>query len=303
MPGIRKSSIPFIQRLAQIFPGTIGQNFYIPVIWKKVIYGGWGKGLCVPTLNCYACPLAVSSCPVGLIQHFITLRLIPYYVIGLLVGFGMFLGRFFCGWLCPFGLFQDLTYKIKSPKLRLPRWLNYAPYIILAVLVIYIPFITQRAWFCRLCPQGTLEAGLPWILWNPNDTYTGLPMFEGMVGWLYYLKVGILVGFVALFIIIKRPFCRVVCPLGLIMGWFNKLSLMRFSVDDTCNKCGGCKKICPVDICICDDPNSFYCVRCFRCLACDSVHLTTIFGKREPISLVEKQTVGSNILKNSKKLI
>ncbi|RLC41307.1 MAG: 4Fe-4S binding protein [Candidatus Coatesbacteria bacterium] len=289
MPGIKNSKIPLLQRLSQIFPGTLGQNFYFPALWKKVPYGGWGKGLCVPTLNCYGCPLAVSSCPIGQLQHFIGIGFFPFLIVGTIAGFGLMLGRFFCGWFCPFGLVQDLLYKIKSTKVRIPKWLTYGPYIFLVVLVILVPLFTHTPWFCKLCPQGTLQAGIPWVLWNPADVYTNTPMFGGMVGTMFIIKIIILGGFLVSFVFIKRPFCRIVCPLGIILGLFNRISMMRMAVDEKCTTCMSCRDICPMGIDIFEEPNAVNCIRCLRCTACDAVHVTWIFGGREPVSMIKKQ--------------
>lgn len=192
---------------------------------------------------------------------------------------GLAVGNLFCGWLCPFGLFQDLLYKIKTKKIVMPQYLRYTKYIILVGLVVVITFITAESWFCKLCPQGTLQAGLPWILWNPTDPFIGMPMFENMVGTLFYIKVAILAVFIISFILIKRPFCRLVCPLGAIMGWFNKISILQIKVRDGCNDCGLCRRICPVDIQINHKPTSAECVRCMRCTACSEVAVSWIFDK------------------------
>lgn len=291
----KKSRIGVWQRLTQIFPGTIGLNWYLPVIWTKTIYQGWGKGVCIPTLNCYGCPLAITSCPIGLIQHFIGLKFIPYYVMALVGGFALMVGNLFCGWMCPFGLLQDLLYRIKTKKIVMPQYLKYTKYVILVGLVGVIPYITGSPWFCKLCPQGTLQAGLPWILWNPADPFLGLPMFENMVGTLFYIKIAILISFIISFVLIKRPFCRLFCPLGAITGLFNGLSVMQIKVEDGCTNCGLCRKVCPVDIQINDDPSSAECVRCMRCLACSEVKLTWALNKetfisRKKVRGLERQT-------------
>ena len=71
-----------------------------------VIYQGKLKQVCVPGMNCYSCPGALGSCPIGSMQAIFDGRHrgIAAYVIGYLAVIGLFVGRFICAWLCLFGL-------------------------------------------------------------------------------------------------------------------------------------------------------------------------------------------------------
>ena len=219
----------------------------------------WLKRIPCLSFNCYACPAAVFACPIGTLQHFAIVREIPFYTLGLLGVVGSLVGRLNCGWFCPFGLLQDLLYKVKVPKITIGNQWTWIRFVVLAVLVGLVPFLTSEMWFSKLCPAGTLEAGIPWILMEAE--------FRQQIGWLFGLKVAILAGFLVGMILIKRPFCRFACPLGAIYSPFNRLSALRLSVDQTkCNHCGLCKQVCPTDINISDDPNSMQCIRCLECL-------------------------------------
>ena len=85
-------------------------NGYLLGYINGKIYKGNSKKLCAPGLNCYSCPGAVASCPIGSLQAVLGSRdfKISFYIIGFLMIIGAFIGRFVCGWLCPFGLVQDL---------------------------------------------------------------------------------------------------------------------------------------------------------------------------------------------------
>ncbi|NIM05616.1 MAG: 4Fe-4S binding protein, partial [Armatimonadetes bacterium] len=125
--------------------GTWGRRLHLQLL-SLVIFNGYywasaGKYLCLPVLNCYACPIGTVSCPIGSLTAFALVRRIPYYIIGLLALLGLFLGRAFCGWACPFGLLQDGLHKIPSRKLRLPRVFNGLKYVMLIVLVITLPLL------------------------------------------------------------------------------------------------------------------------------------------------------------------
>lgn len=250
---------------------TAVSNGYAAGFAKGNIYKGPGKFACLPGLNCYSCPGALGSCPIGSLQAVLGSRnyRFAYYVVGFLILFGAFFGRLICGWLCPFGLVQDLLHKIPFVKKlrRLPgeRWLRFIKYFLLVGFVIVLPMVVLdivgqgQPWFCKyVCPSGTLFAGIPLIASNPP--------LRAALGWLFTWKMFILVTLIVLSIIVYRPFCRYLCPLGAIYGLFNPVALYRFKIDeDKCTKCGACQKVCKLDIPVYRTPNSPECIRCGDC--------------------------------------
>ena len=226
----------------------------------------------MPGLNCYSCPGALGACPIGSLQAVLGDRnfKFSFYVIGFLIFVGALLGRFVCGWLCPFGLIQDLLYKIpfvrKLKKLPGDRWLKFLKYVILVVFVILLPLFAVdiigqgSPWFCKyICPSGTLTAGIPLVSMNEG--------LQAAVGWLFTWKVFILVVLVLLSIVVYRPFCHYICPLGAVYGLFNPIAFYRYQVnEDKCTKCGACQKACNLDIKVWEKPNSTECIRCGECL-------------------------------------
>lgn len=247
-------------------------NGYLLGFIKGKIYTGPSKALCVPGLNCYSCPGALGSCPIGSLQAVLGSRSyhISFYVIGFLMLIGSFFGRFVCGWLCPFGLVQDLLHKIPFPGKRknLPghRVLVWLKYIILIVFVILLPiFATDflglgRPWFCQyICPSGTLAAGLPLVITNEP--------LRAAIGFLFTWKVSILIITIIGSMFVYRPFCKYICPLGAIYGLFNGISLYRMEVDESkCIHCKKCQKTCKMDIPVWEKPNSSECIRCRDCI-------------------------------------
>jgi polyferredoxin len=248
-------------------------NGYVLGFSRKEIFEGATKYICAPGLNCYSCPAAVFSCPIGSLQAVLSSRdyKISLYVIGLLTVFGVFLGRSVCGFLCPFGLLQDLLFKIPFAKKirRLPKEgaLRYLRFFILGFFVILLPlFVVDitglgEPWFCKwICPAGTLEGGIPLVLLNSA--------MRGAAGFIFRWKIVILALTLLLSVVIYRPFCRYVCPLGAIYGVFNKISFYRFKIDEEkCTKCGACQKTCKLDIPVWRNPNSADCIRCGECKA------------------------------------
>lgn len=230
--------------------------------------------LCVPGINCYSCPGAMGACPIGAIQAVIgswNFRF-AFYVAGFLLFVGSLIGRLVCGWLCPFGLIQDLLHKIPFPQkiktFRGDTILRKLKYVVLVVFVILLPMylvdlLGQGApYFCKLiCPVGTLEGGIPLALLNQA--------VRGALGWLYVWKNILLALTLFLAILIYRPFCKYICPLGAIYSAFNSLSIFRYHVDESkCIQCGVCADVCNMGCDPAQNPNSPECIRCGKCKAC-----------------------------------
>ena len=217
-----------------------------------------------PGMNCYACPAAIFACPIGTLQHFVIIRQFPLYLLGVLSLIGLGVGRLACGWLCPFGGLQELLYSLRRRLRSWPAWrpserLRWLPYGFLVVLVGIVPLLTYEPWFSKLCPVGTLEAGIPWVLLDAG--------LRSQVGWLFAVKLLILFAFLIWMLGTKRPFCRFVCPLGAIWSPFNRLSRLSLAVDESsCTQCDACRTVCPVDISIHENPASTRCVRCLECV-------------------------------------
>lgn len=246
-------------------------NGYVKGFAEGKIFTGPTKAVCVPGLNCYSCPGALGACPIGSLQATLDSGKfkIAFYVLGFLMIIGALFGRFVCGWLCPFGLVQDLLYKIPVRKKRkvLPgdKWLKYLKYVMLALLVVILPmFVVDvtglgRPWFCEyVCPSGTLFAGIPLAIANSS--------IRSVIGFLYAWKFFILAAILVLSVFVYRPFCRYLCPLGAIYGLFNPIALARYRLDsDKCTKCGACQKACKFGIKTWETPNSPDCIRCGDC--------------------------------------
>ena len=261
-------------------------NGYLRGFAEGKIFTGASKTVCVPGLNCYSCPGALGSCPIGSLQAVLGSRKfqMSFYVLGFLMVVGALCGRFVCGWLCPFGLVQDLLYKIpgvkKLRKLPGDRVLKWLKYVVLAVLVILLPMFAVdivgqgSPWFCKyVCPSGTLLGGIPLVAANEG--------LRSAIGWLYTWKVAILAVILVLSVFVYRPFCRYLCPLGAVYAPFNKFALYRFRVDaDKCVSCGKCQKACKLDIPVWKNPNSLDCIRCGDCRrACPTGAIQTNFSR------------------------
>src|SRR5512134_3878692 len=153
--------------------GAILPNSYAQGFLAAVLYQGSLKSVCSPLLNCYACPSALFSCPIGTLQHFMVTGSFPYYGAGTLAAIGATVGR--------------MTF-----------WTRHIRYVVLIGLVFAIPYITHENWFSKLCPMGTLIGGLPWVTLNLN--------VRSMIRALFWVKIAILLFFLTASTMVKRPF-------------------------------------------------------------------------------------------------
>lgn len=253
------------KRFGILAAASLIQNAHFKGFFTGKIYQGPIKNVCVPGLNCYSCPGAVGSCPIGSLQGFLSgLRFrFPYYILGLLIFFGALLGRAVCGLLCPFGFLQELLHLIpgvpKRNHFRFDKQLRYVKYAVLLLLVIVLPmYYVLTPFFCKyLCPSGTVSGIL-------------LAMHDGMVraqlGGIFLWKLLVLIWIVTLCLVIWRPFCKYLCPLGAIYGLFNRFSLYRNHLDtDKCISCGKCASVCRMCVDPSKTPNSPECIRCGDC--------------------------------------
>lgn len=245
------------------------------------------KGLCAPGLHCYSCPGAIAACPIGALQQSLASASLPmmFYVGGTLLAFGALAGRTICGWACPFGFLQDLIDKagraLRLPEMRKGAWsrrLSWLKYAMLG-LALAGPILTLSAQglgkplFCTfVCPAGTLP-GIALVFSNP--------MLQSMVGTLFSWKVSVLLALVAAALFIYRPFCRFLCPLGALYGFFNRFCVLRYTVDpDACTKCGACVNVCRMDVRHVGDRECIQCGVCRSSCEFNAIHFSVRKPKR-----------------------
>jgi len=229
-------------------------------------------------------------------------------VVGVLILASLFLGRMWCGWVCPFGLYLDaVSYfrkrlKIRHIKLsnRVNSSLHQLSYVILAVTLILgvlfaaytisgtqlIPGTEEGGFvysyfaapFCAVCPMKPLcilienQAGLLQTNWvfNATGDFYHLGRYLTSINLIMLLMVTV----IALFV--KRAWCRI-CPLGGLAGFFSKtppfkwITLVRIDkTKEKCTKCGICKRSCPMQVkeVYEKDQGDIMTPRCIGCLHC-----------------------------------
>lgn len=230
------------------------------------------KGFCNPVLNCWACPSANFACPIGALQNSSSSarlgllggktwwQVLPLYVLGTLLFFGAIFGRMTCGWLCPFGWFQELIGR-QGKRWRLPRFMWYFKYVVLAGLVFIIPFFTGESWFSKLCPMGAIEGGIPQPLLDHS--------LRPEIGMMWWIKMAILAATIVAAYLWRRPFCGAVCPLGAIFALTHRFSAWRIDYNPhKCIDCMYCVKVCPQGLDPRRDLNGHACIGCLECQKC-----------------------------------
>lgn len=275
------SIIKFIKNRSFIqFFATLLTNIHLPNFIKGTIYTGGAKRVCVPGLNCYSCPGSTGACPIGSFQAVVGTKQysFSYYIVGILIFFGVMVGRLICGFMCPFGWFQDLLHKIPSKKFSTKKLkpLRYIKYIIMVVVVWLMGAIASQKfglslpYFCKyICPQGILGGGIPLSIANTA--------IRSALGKLFTMKSIFLGITVILSIIFYRPFCKWICPLGAFYSFFNKISFYQIHFDKSkCINCNKCKKACKMDVDILKNQSHLECIRCLDCVkACPKAALYT----------------------------
>ena len=245
-------------------------NLHLPNFLKGEIYRGAGKTVCVPGLNCYSCPAASGACPIGALQTVAGSAKygFSYYITGILILLGVLLGRFICGFLCPFGWFQELLHKIPTKKFSTKKLkcLTWIKYVVLLVTVFLLPALAVDdvgmgdPFFCKyICPQGVLEGAIPLSVVNSG--------IRSALGALFAWKFSVLIAVIAVSVLFYRPFCKWLCPLGAFYALLNKVSLFQMKVDTgKCVACGKCAKACKMDVDVTKTPNHTECIRCGMCV-------------------------------------
>ncbi len=277
-----KNHLPTKRRLIQLYAALL-HNANLKGYVTGSIYTGPVKSICSPGLNCYSCPAASGACPLGALQNALsaTSHRAPYYMFGIIALYGLIFGRWICGFLCPFGFIQELLHKIPTPKLkknRVTRVLSYFKYVVLVFFVGILPLAYAfrdfpLPGFCKyICPAGTLEGAMGLLSNKVNEGY--FRMLGPLFTWKFLLMVSILVACVFIF----RAFCRFLCPLGALYGFFNRIALVGVKVvPHQCTNCGLCIGKCKMDTRRVGDHE---CIQCGECIsACPTGAITWKGGK------------------------
>ena len=172
--------------------------------------------------------LGLCPCPLGSLQSVIIhsndvkTYLAHFLLLGIPLTSTLFVGRIYCGWVCPMGAVQQLLYR-KDTSVKIPQRLNnilkYVKYLVLAVLVTVV-----------------LKTGT--IVFNQVDPFKALFNMEVIL-----IPTTILVITLIASLFIFAPWCRYICPLGAFLSLFSRFSLFKLKISDGCKNCKACQKV------------------------------------------------------------
>ncbi len=284
MAMAKRKSIPFTARVAR---WRVWVQAAFLLVWLDPLLLRLHT-VCSPVFHCYSCPLATFACPIGVLANFSALHVWPVLAVGTLLVVGAVLGTFICGWVCPFGLLQDLAARVPTPKYRPPRWMTHFRYVVLVGLVLVIPYFfgsEHPLFICRVCPAGAVEAALPNMA---TTAWSG-----GPVAWPSAAKLLVLAAFVVGIFFMWRPWCTLFCPLGAIFSMMNRASIFFLRIDEPrCRDCSLCRKRCHYGGQAEKRAHDMECIRCLDCTRCNVITVDHVFARRkdeaEPATQLEQ---------------
>lgn len=170
------------------------------------------------------------------------------------------LGRFFCGWLCAFGAYNDLVHEISKNVLRVKykvdarvdSMLKYLKYIVLTIIIVF-------AWTMG---STAFNSASPW------DAFAQITDISQVL-------TSLTIGFILLVLItigavfIERFFCRYLCPLGALFTIFSKVSIFKINKpNDKCGNCRACTNNCSMGISLykVNEVRGGECINCLKCV-------------------------------------
>jgi polyferredoxin len=209
----------------------------------------------------YVCPV----CGVTTLYQFIVsatpwvekLRSTVAVVLGIMTVSAVILGPVFCGWICPFGTYQDLAARLGRKRLK--RRYNRV-----------LPVRADR--MLKLLRPASLLAVIAMTAWggvaflekiNPYHSLLGLFVGAAAGSGLIILAVITLAS-----LAVQRPWCRYVCPYGALLGFSNLIKPFRIvRSNSTCIHCKKCDMDCPMGLQI-ENRTEIRQMSCNSCLEC-----------------------------------
>jgi len=275
---------------------------YNPLIYNPLLAGvGW----LIPIFGYIPLPFVMphgnpAGTGIGFFDAIMLLGsagIFPFLALGVLLLVPCLVGRSFCGWVCPFGFVQDLCaltpVRKRNPSRQLNETLSDIKYVILGITLLFTiwlgittflgtdeplrnalgPFAT--AFWSVLSPAATFFVIIPHLaLQGHLSPYITDWWKMGLWQPLLWLRIIFLAIILALAIVVRRPYCRWICPVGALMGIFSRFSLLGISrrpaecLGEACES-RRCQNECPMGVRVMEAPwGRLYSGSCILCLDC-----------------------------------
>jgi len=201
---------------------------FILTVFSLLYFGFWRKGCVCPVGSVQNMALALSTA-----DYAIPVSVVVFFAAPLLVA--LFAGRTFCAAVCPLGAIQEIA---ALKPIKMPGWLDE---------------------LLRLLPPLYLGLGVLFAATGAGfvicrfDPFVGLFRLGAHFGMLAF---GVLL--LAGGVFVCRPYCRYLCPYGVVLGWCSSLSRRHLSITpDECIKCRLCEDACPFGAIKAPSPESY----------------------------------------------
>jgi len=243
------------------------------MLFLAIFFFGVAANLPIPFFSKYAMhPSPICAVAKAILYGFGTPMIATALVILLLSLIGP---RLFCGWVCPVGALQELVFMLRSqlklPQLRIPYRLSNR--VRTSIMLIFIFFSTTAIIYTLLDNGEKIGVSL-------YDYFNAFHGFEwlGLTGILPLLPllISVIVG-----LFVYRPYCHLICPIGLLTHWLEPLALFRINLKkECCNNCQTCITASPCQATAeivkgsIIRPDCFACGDCLKCCHSDSFEVT-----------------------------
>ena len=286
-PTVDPQSYPFTWLRAV----RLAVNFFFFLLINGALFGLAVTWLTLP-VAAPPTPFTITTGSLYIAQLLLINMVIPFLPLATIFLVGGIFGRFFCGWTCPVGFYQDLIAYLPIKKYYPTRkdnetysviGLYFAGLIVLIALFVGLSKlysisttdvtlntlgILAKDPLSALDPASTLITFLSYLFfWNkipyvsPN---TGTPD----IIW-FWLRLLIMIVVFLIPAKIPRFYCRYICPTGAIMGKFGTISLVGIKRNPIlCNECGDCNSICPMGVRVMEYPDKVKDPMCIGCMDC-----------------------------------
>ena len=227
--------LPKLRRLVQLV--------FLAAMGKWIYYGIFRCPFIVPFVNCERCP--VITCWGRITAYFFGFWLfIPLLAV--------FLGRAFCGWLCPSGFVNQLLGKLAVTKLKVRnKYMRWAQ-----IGMVLTVFIGLWVYFAYDNPRVMIP------IRTSDEYFNAVIMSVRFSDWYWAVRTVIVVSLIAASLIIANFWCRFVCPVGGAMELVRKISLFRVYKTAACDNCDACLRKCEMGT----RPDEMNCTNCGDCL-------------------------------------